>query len=75
MFPDVRAVTVAPDLCIVAVNLGVTVKLFLHLFHSLDTLLRNFLNQAKIYIYKKKMIVASNYLVVDLQKLFLLITA
>ena len=74
MFPDVRAVTVAPDLCIVAVNLGVTVKLFLHLFHSLDTLLRNFLNQAKMYK-KSKMIVASNYLVVDLQKLFLLITA
>ena len=74
MFPDVRAVTVAPDLCIVAVNLGVTVKLFLHLFHLLDTLLRNFLNQAKMYK-KSKMIVASNYLVVDLQKLFLLITA
>ena len=73
---DILSMLIAPELSVIAVLLGVTLNLLLHLHHLLDVLLSNFLKQAKLFK-EPRMTVASIYLFVrvELQKLLLLLLA
>ena len=67
---------ITPELRVIAVLLGVTLNLFLHLFYLLDILLTNFLKQVKMVKERQDDCgVVSKYLVVrvEFQKLRLLL--